>query len=179
MKKNLKHIISAIVLAVYAFIAIGSIDEGDSSTSPSSSTKAENSFNTRQLGETLSTQYFDVTVNKVSVRDRVNTGNQWTDLEKENGNQYLILNITFKNTDNESRLVFDGDVIIVYNGKEFLFDSTETVMLEGWGTFEQINPLTSITTNIVYKIPSEIKGPAFYRPSRSDRMDLIVIGNIE
>ncbi len=181
MKKNLRHILSATVLAVFAFIAFGSMDdEGDSSSSSSTTVNADNSANTKQLGETLSTRYFDVIVNKASLQDRVNTGNQFADLKKEDGNQYLILNTTFKNTDGESRMISDGEVIINYNGKDYLFDKSETVMLEGWGTMlDQLNPLTSKTTNLVYKIPSEIKGPAYYRPGRSNKSDLIAIGNIE
>jgi hypothetical protein len=178
MKKNLQHILSATALAVFTFIAFGSMDDEGESSSTTVST--DESANTKQLGETLSTEYFDVTINRASINDRVNTGNLFADLEKEDGNLYLILNTTFKNTDNESRMVFDGVVIIVYNDKEYLFDSAETIMLEGWGTMlDQLNPLTTKTTNLVYKIPSEIKGPAYYRPSRSKESDLIAIGNIE
>lgn len=45
--------------------------------------------------------------------------------------------------------------------------------------FYRPNPLTSKTTNIVYKIPAEIKGAAYYRPGRSSKKDLIELGNIE
>jgi hypothetical protein len=182
MKKKLQHLVSAASLALFVFIAFGSMDDGgDSSSSSSSSTvSADNTATAKQLGETLSTKYFDVTVNEVSLQDRVSTGNQFADLKKEAGNQYLILNTTFKNTDGESRMISDGEVIINYNGKDYLFDKSETVMLEGWGTMlDQLNPLTSKTTNLVYKIPTEIKGPAYYRPGRSSKSDLIAIGNIE
>lgn len=182
MKKKLRHLISASALALFVFIAFGSIgDDKDSSSSNSSSVvSADNTRSVKLVGETLSTEYFDVIVNKVSLQDQVNTGNQFADLKKEEGNQYLILNTTFKNTDNESRMIIDGEVLINYNGKEYLFDKSETVMLEGWGTMlEQLNPLTSKTTNLVYKIPNEISGQAFYRPGRSSSSDLIAIGNIE
>ncbi|MDC6353439.1 MULTISPECIES: DUF4352 domain-containing protein [Robiginitalea] len=182
MKENLKHLISFMALAIFVFIAFGSMDDDSSSSSSSSSNSvsSDNSVTTKQVGETLSTQYFDVTINKVSLQDRVSTGNQFADLKKEEGNQYLVLNTTFKNTDDESRMIMDGEVLINYNGKEYLFDKSETVMLEGWGLMlDQINPLTSKTTNLVYKIPSEITGPAYYRPGRSNSDDLIVIGNIQ
>lgn len=182
MKKNLRHLISASALALFAFIAFGSMDDdGDSSSSSSStSVNADNSAKAKKVGETLSTRYFDVTINKVSLQERVNTGNQFANLKKEEGNQYLVLNTTFKNTDGESRMIMDGEIIINYNGKDYLFDKSETVMLEGWGTMlDQLNPLTSKTTNLVYKIPTEIKGPAYYRPGRSSDDDLITIGNIE
>jgi len=54
------------------------------------------------------------------------------------------------------------------------------VFVEGWGLMmDQINPLTSKTTKLVYKIPAEIKGLAYYRPGRSNKNDLISLGNIE
>lgn len=181
MEKKLRHLISITVLGIFIFIAFGSIDDDDSSSSSTStSVSSDKPESLKQVGETLSTRYFDVTVNEVYVQDRVNTGNEFADLKKEEGNQYLILNATFKNTDDESRMISDGEVLINYDGKDYLFDTSETILLEGWGTMlDQLNPLTSKTTNLVYKIPREIVGPAFYRPGRSSDDDLIVLGNIE
>lgn len=71
----------------------------------------------------------------------------------------------------------DGEVLINYNGKQYKFDHSETILLDGWGlSFKQINPLTKETTNLVYKIPAEIKGEVYYRSERSDKKDLIVLG---
>lgn len=71
---------------------------------------------------------------------------------------YLIINVTFKNTNNESRMLIDGSVWINYNGKDYEFDKSETVMAEGYGILlDQSNTLISKTTNLVYKIPAEIK----------------------
>ena len=80
------------------------------------------------IGDTLSTRYFDITINEVRLQDQVNTGNQFADLKKEDGNQYLILNTTFKNTDSESRMISDGEVLINYSGKEYRFDNSETII---------------------------------------------------
>ena len=121
-----------------------------------------------------------ITVNKVSLEDRVNTGNEFADLKPEQGNLYLIINASFKNTDNESRMLMDGSVWINYNGKNYEFDKAETVMLEGWGLLlDQINPLTTKTTNLVYKIPAEIKGNAYWQPGRADSDQKILLGNLE
>lgn len=132
------------------------------------------------VGEVLKTQYFDIIVNKVTVNDRVNTGNEFADLKPEQGNKYLIINASFKNTDNESRMLLDGSVWITYNGKEYEYDKSETVMLEGWGLLlDQINPLTTKTTNLVYKIPAEITGPAFWQPGRADSDERIFLGTFQ
>lgn len=131
------------------------------------------------IGEVLSTKYFDVTANSVSLEKQVNTGNQFSDLKAEEGINYLIINATFKNTDKESRMMLDGSVWINYKGKDYEFDKSEPIMLEGWGaSLDQINPLTSKTTNIVYKIPSEIKGKAYWQPGRSSSDDKIFLGEL-
>lgn len=131
------------------------------------------------VGDILQTRYFNVTINKVSISDRINVGNEFLDVQPQQGNLFLIMNTTFKNIDNESRMIEDGIVYITYNGKEYTFDLPEPLMLEGWGLFfDQINPLTTTTTNLVYKIPAEIKGPAYYNPGRSSDKDLIFLGNL-
>ncbi len=88
--------------------------------------------------------------------------------------------MSFKNTSEESRMLMDGVVIINYNGKDYNFDKSETVMADGWGLLlDQINPLTTKTTKLVYKIPTEITGNAYYKPSRSGSNDIIDLGIIE
>lgn len=132
------------------------------------------------VGQVLHTDYFDITVNSVSLEDRVRTGNQFADKKPEPGNMYLIIDASFKNTDNESRMLADGSVWINYNGKDYEFDKSETIMLEGWGLLlDQINPLTSKRTKLVYKIPAEIKGPAYWQPGRASSDEKIALGNLE
>lgn len=131
------------------------------------------------ISEVLKTRYFDVTVNKVYQNVSVDTGNPLVTLEQEAGNKYLIINTTFKNTDNESRMMFNGIVWIDYNGKRWKFDHSETILLDGWGMLMQtMNPLTTKTTNIVFKIPAEIKGPAYFEPGRASNGTMIFLGNL-
>ncbi|MDQ0592183.1 hypothetical protein QFZ37_000552 [Chryseobacterium ginsenosidimutans] len=184
MKKNIKHLASAGAFAFFLAIAMGSMDDkkekSETSETSTATANGEAKSNYKKLGETLPTDYFDVTVNKVSVENSVNTGNQFGDLKQEAGTRYLIINTSFKNNSNESRMLIDGEVLVNYNGKDYIFDKSETVMLEGWGLMlDQINPLTTKTTNLVYKIPSELKGNAYYKPGRSGSNDLIDLGNIE
>lgn len=52
-------------------------------------------------------------------------------------------------------------------------------MLDGWGMImEQINPLTTKTTNVVFKIASELSGPAYYEPGRASEGKMIYLGNL-
>jgi TM2 domain-containing membrane protein YozV len=133
-------------------------------------------------GEVLHTQYFDIVANKVELSDMVDTGNEFADLQPEQGVSYLIINASFKNIDTESRGAMEGSVWINYNGKDYEFDKAEAILLKGWGMglgFKQINPLTKITTNIVYKIPSEIKGEAYWQPGRTESDQRIFLGNLK
>ena len=120
--------------------------------------------------------YFLVTANSVKVQKTVNTGNRFSNLKADSGNSYFILNVSFKNIDKESRMVLDGDIIFLVDGKEYIFDKSETVLAEGWGLFlDQLNPLTQKTTNLVYKIPEGLKGKAYYRPGRNADDDRIFL----
>lgn len=123
----------------------------------------EQSNLTPSIGNQLTNMYFEINLHDAKVVDKVNTGNQFTNLPREDGNQYLIIDASFKNIDKESRMVIDGKLII----DEYEFDQSETILLEGWGTHEQINPLVTKRTNIVYKIPSNIKGVVYWVPGRS------------
>jgi hypothetical protein len=150
-----------VVIALIVLAQIGKDKKGSSTSADNSSSSS--SVQTEQkteapkgvgIGETLHTDYFDIIVNKVSLEDRVNTGNKFADLKPEQGNLYLI--------------------------KNYQFDKAETIMLEGWGLlFDQINPLTTKTTNLVYKIPAEIKGPAYWQPGRAKKSQKIFLGNLE
>jgi len=179
-KNNFKKVLSLTAIAGFTFFAIAS---GDSESSSSSGNKqtTETAVNSAvAVGQPLQTKYFAITVNEVAVSDRVRTGNEFSNLPKEEGNKYLIMNVSFKNTDKESRMIMDGSVWIEYNGQRYEFDKSEMVMAEGWGTMlDQINPLTSKTTNLVYKLPAEITGTAFWQPGRSGSKELINLGNIE
>lgn len=181
MSLGKKILIGFGVLVVIGIISNAGKDKnGKSTESTSSSTEqpAEAPAGVK-VGEVLKTDYFDITVNKAEVKDRVSTGNEFSDLKPEDGNSYLIINATFKNTDSESRMLMDGSVWINYNGKDYEFDKSEPIMAEGWGLLlDQINPLTSKTTNLVYKIPTEVKGEAYWQPGRSDDDQRILLGTL-
>jgi hypothetical protein len=178
------------VTVVLALIILGQSNKDDkvgSSTADNSSSRSNKQTEQGSkvpksvgVGEILRTEHFNITVNKVSANDRVDTGNEFADLKREEGNSYLIINASFKNTDTESRMLLDGSVWINYNGKNYEFDKAETIMLEGWGLLlDQINPLTTKTTNLVYKIPSEIKGNAYWQPGRAGKDQKIFLGNLK
>jgi hypothetical protein len=133
------------------------------------------------VGQVLKTDYFDVTVNKVSITQKIkDPSGLEMHVTAEPGTKLLVLNVTFKNNDSESRMAMDGSVHFNYGGKDYNFDNSETLMIDGYGLFlDQLNPLISKTTNLVYKIPAEVSGEAYYNPGRADGDERIILGNIQ
>lgn len=181
-------IVIALVVALIYFVnnaqsdkhSIGAKQPSYTDTQQNLEAPAQPSPNIVQLTQPLTTQYFEVTVQKYWVLKSVNTNNEYTDLPQLPDIKYLVLRIKYKNTDTESRMILTGDVLINYNGKDYNFDHPETILGEGWQTgLEQINPLTHLITAVVYKIPKELKGTAYYRPGRADAGQVIQIGEIK
>lgn len=112
--------------------------------------------------------YFDAKVNSCKAVTKVGTGNQFAEPKSWDGSRFYIVDASFKNTDTESRLPAAGSLFINYNGKDYKFDSVEPVMLEGYNIwFKQINPLVTMKTKLVYRIPDEIEGEVFWGPGRN------------
>ena len=183
-KEKRSKIIIAIVVVFVFFIVILVASTGESKTKDKSETESNKTTTVKsypKIGEILKTEYFDVTVNKIAVTDFINFHNEFMNVKAGNGNKFLLLNVTVKNTDTESRMMFsDGIIWMNYNGKEYKFETSETILAEGWGfIMDDINPLVSKTTNIAYKIPSDIKGEAYFQSGRSNDDERIFLGTIQ
>jgi hypothetical protein len=153
----------------------------ESSTQTEVATSGEEKKVSAEVGirNTLKTEYFDVTVDDVKTRKSVKI-DEFQDLKEEAGNKYLIIDVTLKNTDKESRMMFDGMVIIKADGQEYKYEEAETILADGWGLImDNVNPLVTKKTKLVYKIPEELKGTAYYNPARSDADQVINLGAIQ
>ncbi|MDQ0978534.1 DUF4352 domain-containing protein [Pseudomonas synxantha] len=112
--------------------------------------------------------YFDVTVNDCTISKSINTGNRYSAVKPDPDARFLTVNATFKNTDNESRLPLEGSLFISKDGKDFKFDTAETIMSDGYGIrMRSLNPLIKLNTNIVYKVPNELSGEVYWKPGRN------------
>lgn len=167
-------------LALLSLLVTGCGSDTNGNTSePTNNVSNKESPKTMPIGQHLATEYFDVVVNGVKVSNTVNTGNEFSDLKQEEGNKYLIIDVTLKNTDNETRMMFDGEVVINQNGTNLKFEQAEPVMAEGYGMImDNINPGITKKTKLVYKIPADAKGAMYYHPSRSDESALIELGTL-
>lgn len=123
---------------------------------------AARKFNSSSIG------YFDVKINNCSIKSRVGTGNPYAEPKVWEGSVFLVIDASFKNTDTEGRLPVEGDALIESEGREYVYDHTETILMDGYGVFlDSVNPLVTMRTKIVYRIPSEIKGEIYWRPGRN------------
>ncbi|MFK3790909.1 DUF4352 domain-containing protein [Pseudomonas piscis] len=112
--------------------------------------------------------YFDVTVNDCTISRSIDTGNRYSTLKPDPDARFLTVNATFKNTDNEGRLPSEGSLLISKDGKDYKFDTTETIMSDGYGIrLRSLNPLIKLNTKIVYKVPNELSGEVYWRPGRN------------
>ncbi|KTB91606.1 hypothetical protein AO073_01660 [Pseudomonas syringae ICMP 11293] len=112
--------------------------------------------------------YFDVTVNDCTISKSIDTGNRYTTVKPDPDARFLTVNATFKNTDNEGRLPLEGSLFISMDGKDYKFDTTESIMSEGYGIrMRSLNPLIKLNTKIVYKVPNELSGEVYWKPGRN------------
>jgi len=112
--------------------------------------------------------YFKVKVNSCRVGSKVGTENPLAEPKKWPDSKFLVIDASFKNTDTEGRLPLAGSALIEYGGKTYKFDAVESVYEEGFGIgIQSVNPLVTLRTKLVYRIPSEIKGRVSWLPGRN------------
>jgi hypothetical protein len=124
--------------------------------------------------------YFDVTTTDSYYRKTVNTGNRFIEPKPDADSRFFLVDATFKNTDTESRLPSAGSLFINYNNKEYEYDLAEPIMLEGYNIwFRSVNPLITMHTKIVYRIPNEIEGEVFWQPGRNSNKTRLWLGYVK
>lgn len=113
--------------------------------------------------------HFNVTAKSCNISSAVGTKNRYSEPEKWDGSQFVVIDVLFKNMDKEGRLPLEGRLIIkTPEGEELKYDSTETIMESGYGIyFKSVNPLVTMPTKIVYRIPSDIVGEVLWEPGRN------------
>lgn len=124
--------------------------------------------------------YFNISADSSYYGKSVNTGNKFAEPKKWEGSRFFVIRASFKNLDTESRVPVAGSLFINYNGKDYEFDSVEPIMLEGYNIWlKKVNPLITMKTKIVYRIPDEIHGEVFWRPGRNPSDTKLWLGFIK
>ena len=165
-------------IALAVIIVLAALGRGNKDVSSSGSTSAESNAGSvvATVGEKVAAGYFEVTVNSVLKQSCVGS-DEFTRTCAGEGNQFLVLDVSLKNIDNEGRLFLEGSIFVNLNGKELEFDNTETIMEEGYLVLDTLNPLTSIRGKIVYKVPGAVSSAFYWNPGRSDVRILVAEGS--
>ncbi|AZZ44825.1 hypothetical protein C1896_07815 [Pseudomonadaceae bacterium SI-3] len=113
--------------------------------------------------------HFRTAINTCTVAKSVGTGSQYLEPERWQGSQFVVLDVSFKNEDTEGRLPFEGALVIKQtDGKKLRYDSSETIMAEGYGIgFKSVNPFITMPTKLVFRIPDDITGEVLWEPGRN------------
>lgn len=136
-------------------------------------------YNVVKLNDTLRTEYFDIVASKVKAKTKLIPGWPYDNVLAGKDEMFVVFRATFKNIDNESRMVEAGQLLINYNGKDYQFDEPETINVPGFGLFlDQINPLITKRTTLVYKMPANIKGDLYWHPGRTKDNEVIFLGKL-
>jgi len=163
--KYLKFFI--LVLAALVFF-LRHTDTGKAIVSNIKSGNSASNSNNREysIGDIASSKFFSFRVNGIQFTNRV--GNFLIGQDAGAGNRFLIIDVTIKNIDTESRVIDGGEVRASHNGKWLKFESPEVVLDENFIYFKELNPLTSVRGKVAFKVPAELQGPFYWIPPRTD-----------
>lgn len=100
--------------------------------------------------------YFEVTINKMTANYKPEDGQT----PQKSGDEFLLLNITAKNTDTLGHLLSDIDLAILSG--EDIINSSYVVFVEPVIKTSSIEPGGSITGNLVYEVPSNSNNLKLY-----------------
>lgn len=116
------------------------------------------------VGQTATGQQFAVTLNSFQLLDNIGQGVFHE--QAGPGTVFVVLDITVKCIDKESRWYSSNDLFATVGGRELKFDKQETI-IGVTKVFGAINPLTEQRGIIVFKIPLEAaQGPLTWQPGR-------------
>ena len=118
------------------------------------------------IGDVVENDSFYYKVNKIQFSNRL--VNQFMSHDAGQGNKFLVIDVYIKNVDIESRIISAGEVRASNNGKWLKFENPEIIFSADYIGFENLNPLTSVTGKIVFKVPADLEGPFYWIPPRSN-----------
>ena len=167
MKTSVKIVITLLVLALFAFLAVASGDKSEEAGEKIDKIGESGSNSTKEaaIGSTVKAGDFEVTVHSFNLQNSVDTGNMFIEYKAEEGIKYGVLDIEFKNIGKQSKMITEGALSIKPKDSDPLVMESETVMLDGWGLFlDSVNPLVSKRTKLLYKLPTSVSGTIYFDP---------------
>lgn len=133
---------------------------GESATTPNNTTVPEEEQTTIQLGEVITFNNFEITVNSAEIKDQIESS-KYTAFNPDEGNVYITVNITVKNIDNDASRFLpvismntDISAKLTYNNYEFKSTNLLGYSDDIHDTF--LNPLSSKTGVIAFQVAEDI-----------------------
>lgn len=127
----------------------------------------------------ISTDHFIVSVSNCEATKTLSKAIQLAP-EPWDDSRFFVIDAKYKNTDGESRIPFEGSLFITYQGKEYKYDAPEPILDNRYGLrLHPINPLLSLKTKIVYRIPNELEGEVFWQPGRNPQAKRLWCGTLK
>lgn len=172
-----KWFLSIIIFLILYAILLDDDMKNSNNSATKSSQEEKDSAQFYDVGESIQLGEIEVRLLKWELKQNVRTGNQFADLKSEDGSQYIILTVSYKNnTSNTKTLMDTGKVYLVLNGEKYEYDKNETILLDGWDIFmKKIGPLNTLRTKLVFKIPNEQNINLFWMPFQRYPNDLYTL----
>ena len=108
-----------------------------------------------EIGDIMSTQYFDFTVNDVSAYD-----DEYAGYAAESDYRLLALNITVLNTSQDINVMDNADFILTGSDPEedffFSVDDADSLSADFLPSGYEMNPDDEITGNLLFEVPAEM-----------------------
>lgn len=125
-------------------------------------------YEKNQIGSTISTDFFHITLESLEFSKDVITENPLADLFGDGDSLFATLEVNFKNLDSVSRKPQEGYLVLNYEGKDYRYPQSEIINLKGWGAIQnEINPLINEKTRLVFKLPKKEPDFIVYIPEKN------------
>lgn len=164
----MKHILRKAVCALLAAGLMMSL----SACGNGGETRAEPAKTQAAVGESLSTLFFDFTVNQAGPVD------SYADYTAEDGEQLVVANVTVTNTTDAPIEMYDSDFTLAWGEAEdafaWVFDAFADAMQPAE---ETLNPGEGRTYDLLYAVPAEQKNLTLcYTENYQDEKGAEVVG---
>jgi hypothetical protein len=165
-EKKKKSIWSTIGSIVFALIVIGWIFGDSDYEDVGGGSKDVDSV--AKIGETVKTKYFNVTVNQKGTYTTSSIGTGYSRQAATEGSMFVVVNASFENISDESRMLSGAELQITIDGKKLKFDNTTSMFGDGWCSgIDTINPMLTLTCSMAWTVPKKNGMSIVYIPPRS------------
>lgn len=166
MKKFTALFLTVIMTVSLAACGLDNISSGNSGRNNSNTIEDSNSTNDSSkidsfrntsgktsgiVGDTMSTTWFDFTVNSVSAH-----GNEYLGYTAERNYRLLVVNVTIENTFDEVNPMFDDDFSITWGDDYYAYpvEDAENLSDDMLPSEYQMNPGDKVTGDLLFEIPA-------------------------